>query len=1173
MTLFDILSTDTDFQKLSEQLPNGGRHIITSLTGPARAMYYAGLQAETKQPMVVVVDNQFHAEQLASDLGALVGDEQVAVFPAEDGIAMEEAVTSLDTKLARVAALRLLRNNPQALVVTSVAGAQRYLPPVAAFEAAELVIDFNHEYQLDELVHRLGQMGYLRGNIIEQPGEFALRGSILDVYPLDFENPIRIDFFDTEVDSLRTFDVETQKSLDNLEQVRLLPATDLVLASDQMGDVKTRLEVAMTAARDKVDGAAKRHLTEAFKPLLMSLESGAFLPEVRRYLHLVYPEANSIFDYLPANGVAILDDYPRSIETSQNELVENEAWWGAKAAEHQVLPEMDYSWQLVDLVRSIEQTELITSPLQRGIGNLRQTSLTNVVVRPAQQFFSQMNLLQTEVARWQKQGMTIIFAAGTQERKEKLATSLQDFKIAVNEVEPDKIQAGRTQLTTLGLSAGFELPAQKLIVLTERELFQQVQRRVPKRQTLSNAERLKSYNELKIGDYVVHVNHGIGIYEGMQTIENRGVKQDYITIGYQDDAKIFIPVTQLDLVQKYVGSADKAPKLTKLGSPQWQRSKAKVAKRVADIADELIQLSAERAMQKGYAFAPDDDTIRAFEDAFPYPETPDQLRSAKEIKQDMEKERPMDRLLVGDVGFGKTEVAFRAAFKVIHEGKQVAMLAPTTILAQQHYESMLNRFADFGVRAAVMSRFQTAKQMREIKEKLKNHELDIVVGTHRIISKDIMFADLGLVIIDEEQRFGVKHKEKLKQMQPNVDVLTLTATPIPRTLNMSMVGLRDLSVIETPPANRYPIQTYVMEHNLTVLGTAIEREMARGGQVFYLHNRVEDIAQVAGLVEQIAPEARVTYVHGQMNEAQLEGILMDFINGEYDVLVTTTIIETGVDIPNANTLYVENADHMGLSQLYQLRGRVGRSNNIAYAYFTYPGTRTLNEESEKRLAAIRDFTELGSGFKIAMRDLSIRGAGDLLGQQQHGFINAVGYDLYTQMLQEAVAAKQGKGPKNVADAELDLQVEAFLPNDYVPDGPQKIDLYQRIRKATTEAEYVEIEEDLLDRFGDLPATVQRLLLVGQMKANSDKVGIKQIKRDFARKNILLMTFAEHSAVKAADFVKALGNSKLRGQVKVTEPLKAEIVVQPNMDQDDWLQALLRLVTDLIPAEPEEATNE
>lgn len=1163
MQLTELLQQDKALQELATGLTKGGRHLMTGISGTARTVYLAALQQRTQQPMVIVSDSQFHADQLAEDLQALLGNEHVAVFPAEESLAAEMAVTSLDTRLARVSALHLLLTDPQAVVVTGIAGAQRYLPPVKKFQQAQLTIDFDHEYELKDLEIKLHQMGYHRNTTVEQPGEFAIRGSIVDVYPLDADYPVRLDFFDTELDSMRSFDAENQRSIENIDSLTILPATDLVLSDDDRQKAKTQLELAMTKQRDQLAGAEKRHLTEAITPLLTTLADGQILPEMRAYLHMLYPDAASLFDYLPANGIVVFDDYPRAIENAAQMRLDDTNWWAEKLDKQQVLTTADFGWSLTDQARDIQQASLIFSPLQRGIGQLRQTSLTNVTLRPTQQFFGQMPLLKGEVTRWQKQNMTVIFLTNSDDRQVKLVQTLNDFGIKVNQVSVDGLATGRTQSATLPLSAGFELPMQKLVVLTEKELFQQVRKRAPKRQTLSNAERIKSYNELKPGDYVVHVNHGIGIYEGMQTIENRGVKQDYITIAYQKGDKLFIPVTQLDLVQKYVGAAEKAPRINKMGGTEWQRAKAKVAKKVEDIADDLLALYAEREIKQGYAFAPDDEEMRRFEEAFPYPETPDQIRSVKEIKADMEKPRPMDRLLVGDVGFGKTEVAMRAAFKAAHEGKQVAMLVPTTILAQQHYDSFLNRFEGTNLKIAWMSRFQTKKQMTEIKTCLKNHTIDIIIGTHSLLAKDVAFGDLGLLIIDEEQRFGVKHKERLKSLQTNVDVLTLTATPIPRTLNMAMVGVRDLSVIETPPANRYPIQTYVMEQNGRVIANAIEREMARGGQTFYLHNRVADIEKVAGMIQSLVPEAQVAYIHGQMTETQMEGILVDFINGEYDVLVTTTIIETGVDIPNANTLFVENADYMGLAQLYQLRGRVGRSNNVAYAYFTYPGTRSLNEESEKRLTAIRDFTELGSGFKIAMRDLSIRGAGDLLGQSQHGFINAVGYDLYTQMLQEAVAAKQGKKQKRF-DSELDLQVEAYLPADYVADGPQKIDLYQRIRKATKAEQFAEITDDLVDRFGDIPAATNRLLTVSQLKAIADLVGVAQIKRTVNQPTIITIRFDKQAKITREQVQQAMADTKTRGQIKVNDPVLFAMAIQPKQTDDEWLQNLIKFLSALLP---------
>ena len=667
---------------------------------------------------------------------------------------------------------------------------------------------------------------------------------------------------------------------------------------------------------------------------------------------------------------------------------------------------------------------------------------------------------------------------------------------------------------------------------------------------------------MKKGDYVVHVNHGIGRYMGMQTLEVGGHHHDYMTILYQDDAKLFIPVSQLDKIQKYVSSESKTPRVNKLGGSEWAKTKRRVANKIEDIADELVDLYAKREAEKGYAFTPDDSYQKEFEDAFPYTETPDQLRSAKEIKQDMEKTKPMDRLLIGDVGYGKTEVALRAAFKAVQDGKQVAFLAPTTVLAQQHYETMEQRFENFPVEIGILSRFNTAKEIKETIENLETGKLDIVVGTHRLLSKDVKFADLGLLIIDEEQRFGVKHKERLKELKTSVDVLTLTATPIPRTLNMSMLGVRDLSVIETAPMNRYPIQTYVIEKNYGVIVDGIKREIERGGQVFYLHNRVDDIEKVASELESLVPEAKVAYIHGRMTETQLENILIDFIDGEYDVLVTTTIIETGVDIPNVNTLFVDNADRMGLSQLYQLRGRVGRSNRIAYAYFMYQPNKVLTEVAEKRLEAIKDFTELGSGFKIAMRDLSIRGAGNLLGKQQHGFIDSVGYDLYTQMLNDAVAKKRGKEIKVKTDAELNLDLEAYLPADYITDPKQKVEIYKRIHQFENEDQYIEVQDDLIDRFGEYPIEVHNLLEVGLLKmyadaalADSVSQNKKTIEIELSDKlNGKLDIKDVFKVLSVTKFSTTLGNKNQKIQIKLN--------IQPGMESNQILEELKKLLKEL-----------
>ncbi|MFL6517302.1 MAG: transcription-repair coupling factor, partial [Bacillus sp. (in: firmicutes)] len=716
-----------------------------------------------------------------------------------------------------------------------------------------------------------------------------------------------------------------------------------------------------------------------------------------------------------------------------------------------------------------------------------------------QNFHGQMHLLKAEVDRWKKSNYSILFLGPDEERVKKLERVLEDYEISSSVTTGDQqLLPGRVQIMQGNLQTGFELSIQKIAVITEEELFNKRVKKSTNRQKLSNAERIKSYSELKIGDYVVHVNHGIGKYLGIETLVINGIHKDYLHIRYQGTDKLYVPVEQIDLVMKYVGSEGKEPKIYKLGGTDWKKVKKKVQSSVEDIADDLIKLYAEREAAVGYAYSPDGDMQREFETSFAYQETDDQLRSIHEIKKDMERPRPMDRLLCGDVGYGKTEVAIRAAFKAIADGKQVALLVPTTILAQQHHETLRERFQDFPINIGLLSRFRSKKQQTETIKGLKAGTIDIVVGTHRLLSKEIVYRDLGLLIIDEEQRFGVTHKEKIKKLKTNVDVLTLTATPIPRTLHMSMLGVRDLSVIETPPENRFPVQTYVMEYNGSLVREAIEREMARDGQVYFLYNKVEDIERKAEEITMLVPDARVACAHGQMTENELEAVMIGFLAGEFDVLVSTTIIETGVDIPNVNTLIVFDADRMGLSQLYQLRGRVGRSNRVAYAYFTYRKDKVLTEVAEKRLQAIKEFTELGSGFKIAMRDLSIRGAGNLLGAQQHGFIDSVGFDLYSQMLKEAIEERKlniGVPGAVVKKAvEIDLEIDAYIPDTYIKDGHQKIEMYKRFRGAETLEDIEELEAEMLDRFGEYPDEVSCLFQIAEMKVYSLLNGVEQIKQ-------------------------------------------------------------------------------
>ncbi|CAM3064441.1 transcription-repair coupling factor [Lactiplantibacillus plajomi] len=1162
MNIEAIIEQTPDFQTILAGISPKSRQLITGLNGSARTVYLTALFHQLTHSLLIVTDNLFHASQLVDDLNSLLADDQVYLFPAEEMMASEIATSSPEYRAQRVQAVNALLRDTPAIVVTSVSGARRFLPPVAQFKAARIDLKVGGDVDLADLQVRLHDMGYVKEQLVARPGDYAVRGSIMDIYPLDADYPLRLDLFDTEIDTLKYFDPATQRSVQNLDAYTVLPATDFILTADMLRAGAERLRAAMATESKKLKAADKQTLADNLAQPLADMEKGIIGNDLLLYGNYLYDRKTSIFDYVAADGVVVFDDYSRILDSEQQLLTQEADWVTDQLSHHRVLSTATYGNEMRDLLRDDQHAQVLMALFQKGIGNVRFAQVTNVRTRPMQEFFGQLPTLKTELDRWRKLKQTVVLMVSEAERLTKVSNTLDDFEIEAVMTKAENLQTGVVQIVQGSLQNGFEFPDGHLVVITEQEMFKKVAKKRPRRQTLANAERLKSYTDLKPGDFVVHVNHGIGKYVGMQTLEVDGVHQDYITIAYQNNAKIFIPVTQLNLVQKYVSSESKTPHINKLGGTEWTKAKRKVAAKIEDIADELVDLYAKREAEKGYAFPEDDSYQDDFDNEFPYAETPDQLRSINEIKHDMERPKPMDRLLVGDVGYGKTEVALRAAFKAIEAGKQVAFLVPTTILAQQHYETMLNRFEGYPVNVGMLSRFRTAKEMKETVQQLKDGELDIVVGTHRLLSKDVSFADLGLLIIDEEQRFGVKHKERLKALKASVDVLTLTATPIPRTLHMSMLGVRDLSVIETPPTNRYPIQTYVMEQNYGVIKEGIEREMQRNGQVFYLHNRVHDIDKVVAQIKALVPDAAVAHIDGQMPESQLEGILYDFIRGEYDVLVTTTIIETGVDIPNVNTLFVENADRMGLSQLYQLRGRIGRSSRVAYAYFTYQQNKVLTEVGEKRLQAIKDFTELGSGFKIAMRDLSIRGAGNLLGKQQHGFIDSVGYDLYTQMLSEAVAKKRGQQAKVKTDATIELGIEAYLPSEYIEDERQKIEIYKRIRQLENNDQYLEVQDDLMDRFGDYPQEVASLLAVGKLKMLADDALIEKIQRDDDNLNL---TLSKQGTAKldTKDIFKALAKTKLRATVGIDDDkMKVKLVIQPQMQPQEWLDQLTQFVDQL-----------
>lgn len=1086
-------------EQLSEQL-------VAGLSGSSRTAYIADVYLQTNKSTIVVTHNLFQAQKVYDDLIQFLSEDEVYLYSANELIAAELSVASPELRAQRIEVLNKLSQNHSGVYIVPVAGLRKILPPKSMWETNQVRFKTGEDIDLDEVLNQLVQMGYQRTGMVNTPGEFSLRGGIVDIFPLTSQNPVRIELFDTEIDSIRIFSVEDQRSIDKLNAMEIGPATEVLLSYENIERLIREIEAGLSASLKKVKAAAvKEKMTEYIGHEVDQLENGQVPEQIFKYLSLAYDHPSSLLDYLPEDGVIFFDEFSRVQEMSESLEKEEAEWYTSLLQEGQIIHDVPVSHAFSGLINNTKLPKVYFSLFLRHIPNTSPQNIFNVSTKPMQNFHGQMNVLKAELDRWKKGKYTVVLLGPDEERVKKLQRVLDDYKIEIAFVEDgDKLLPGTIQMINGSLTNGFELPLQKLAVITEEELFNKKTQKKPRRQKLSNAERIKSYSELKVGDHVVHVNHGIGKFLGIETLEINGVHKDYLHVKYQGNDKLYVPVDQIELVQKYVASENKDPKLYKLGGSEWKKVKSKVQSSVQDIADDLIKLYAEREAAKGYAFSPDGDMQREFEMVFPYEETDDQLRSVSEIKQDMERERPMDRLLCGDVGYGKTEVAIRAAFKAIADGKQVAILVPTTILAQQHYETIKERFQDFPVEIGLLSRFRTRKQQQETTKGLKNGTVDIVVGTHRLLSKDIQYRDIGLLIIDEEQRFGVTHKEKIKQLKTNIDVLTLTATPIPRTLHMSMLGVRDLSVIETPPENRFPVQTYVMEYNGALIKEAIEREMARNGQVYFLYNRVEDIERKADEISMLVPDARIAYAHGQMSENELEAVILSFLAGEYDVLVTTTIIETGVDIPNVNTLIVFDADRMGLSQLYQLRGRVGRSNRVAYAYFTYRKDKVLTEVAEKRLQAIKEFTELGSGFKIAMRDLTIRGAGNLLGAQQHGFIDSVGFDLYSQMLKEAIEERKGDLPKQPESSfEVDIEIDAYIPDDYIKDGHQKIEMYKRFRSLSSLPEIEELEEEILDRFGEYPAEVGYLFLISEMKIYAKNTKLESIKQDKKSVNIFM----------------------------------------------------------------------
>ena len=1148
VTLLDLFSENDQIKKWHQNLTDKKRQLMLGLSTSTKALAIASsLKKEDK--IVLLTSTYGEAEGIISDLISILGEEFVYPFLVDDSPIVEFLMSSQEKIISRVEALRFLSDpSKKGILVCNIAASRLILPSPTGFKESIIKIAVGEEYDQNALIHHLKEIGYRKVTQVQTQGEFSLRGDILDIFEISQLEPCRIEFFGDEVDGIRTFEVETQLSKENQSEFTIFPASDMFLREKDYQRGQSALEKQISKTLSPI---LKSYLEE----ILSSFHQKQIHYDSRKFLSLCYDKTWTVFDYIEKSTPIFFDDYQKLM--NQYEVFERELaqYFTEELQNSKAFSDMQY---FADTEKIYKKQSPVTffSNLQKGLGNLKFDQIYQFNQYPIQEFFNQFSFLKEEIERYKKMDYTIILQSSNSIGSKTLEGVLEEYQIKLDSRDKSSICKESVNLIEGNLIHGFHFVDEKILFITEHEIFQKKLKRRFRRQHVSNAERLKDYNELEKGDYVVHHIHGIGQYLGIETIEIKGLHRDYVSVQYQNGDQISIPVEQIHLLSKYVSSDGKAPKLNKLNDGHFKKAKQKVKNQVEDIADDLIKLYSERSQLKGYAFSADDEEQDAFDDAFPYVETDDQLRSIEEIKRDMQNSQPMDRLLVGDVGFGKTEVAMRAAFKAVNDNKQVVVLVPTTVLAQQHYTNFKERFQNFAVNIDVLSRFRSKKEQTETLEKLKNGQVDILIGTHRILSKDVVFADLGLMIIDEEQRFGVKHKETLKELKKQVDVLTLTATPIPRTLHMSMLGIRDLSVIETPPTNRYPVQTYVLEKNDSVIRDAVLREMERGGQVYYLYNKVDTIDQKVSELQELIPEASIGHVHGRMSEIQLENTLLDFIEGQYDILVTTTIIETGVDIPNANTLFIENADHMGLSTLYQLRGRVGRSNRIAYAYLMYRPEKSISEVSEKRLEAIKGFTELGSGFKIAMRDLSIRGAGNLLGKSQSGFIDSVGFELYSQLLEEAIAKRNGNAnTRTKGNAELILQIDAYLPDTYISDQRHKIEIYKKIRQIDNRVNYEELQEELMDRFGEYPDVVAYLLEIGLVKSYLDKIFVQRVER---KENKITVQFEKvtQRLFLAQDYFKALSATNLKAAIAENKGLMEVVFDVRNKKDYEILEGLL-----------------
>lgn len=1025
--LFPALAKEPTLIKINECFNQDFKqNYIYGLAGSQKHIVIANAYRQNPKTTIIITNNQDDIEEWYSDLTSLLPDIAIWELPALDVMSVSATAKSLELKARRMKVLGLLTRKEPAIILATASAAMQKDMSRQDFENASIQLELNKEYEHEKILEQLVTLGYEHVDKVEQLGQFSARGGIIDVFPINSDVPLRIEFFDTEIESIREFDIDSQCSLKSIAKCEILP--------------------------------------------LMQMDNTG---------------TPSIFlSYLTKDCNVILDE-PLHLRDEINGNIK----------ENPEVKEFVYDWNYI-LTAAKKHNIIYISLMMQRIPDTEPENLISVAVKSTAPFQKQMHLLGEEIKNWLEQENEILICLGDQSKIKYLQDVLEQQKIAVSHTKnPTELSRDRVTFVIGSLLNGFEFPQSRLVVITEKDILGRQKKKLRQRQSGKNKnDKIAHFRDINIGDYVVHVNHGIGKYLGVETLTIGNVHRDYLHIKYSGTDKLFVPTDQVHLIQKYIGSEGDVPRLSKMNGTAWKKAKAKAKASVENIAKDLINLYAERQNGQGFAFAPDTPWQKEFEDAFPYEETADQLKAIAEIKADMEKAQPMDRLLCGDVGFGKTEVAIRAAFKAVMSNKQVAVLVPTTVLVQQHYQTFSNRFSEFGPKIGIICRFNSPKEQKKILADLAMGQIDILIGTHAILNdKKVKFKDLGLLIVDEEQRFGVKQKEKIKRISKNIDVLSLSATPIPRTLHMSLVGARDMSVIETPPQERFPVQTYVIENNDMIIKDAIKREVRRGGQVYFIYNRVESIDNMYLHLLSMLPDVKIGIAHGQMSEEELERAMLNFYEGKYDILLATSIIENGLDVSNANTIIIYDADYFGLSQLYQMRGRVGRSKQMAFAYFIYQKDKILSETAEKRLQAIKEFAQLGSGFKIAMRDLEIRGAGDLLGSQQHGHISSVGFEMYCRLLEEAVETLQtGKPPKEIIEPTIELKEDAYLDGEYINDATNKIEVYQRIAAIRTNKHADQLEEELLDRFGPMTVPVMKLMKIARIKNYARDLGIKSI---------------------------------------------------------------------------------